>query len=216
VIAYRAMVDVPRELVMYVSRLLATERRVRGTRKKARALTCFRQALKRGAVGAVAVTNPGTRTTPAGHPASLQITATDSAGRALTYQATGLPRGLSINSSTGLISGTATAIGSYAVAVTVTIANTGTTDVTGWEVDWDMPDSQDVGSYWDSIVNTAPNGSFTRTLVSARNREYNGTVKAGASVTFGFVGRIFRPVRVPHAAGGLVDAVAPLDLGRWP
>jgi DDE superfamily endonuclease/Helix-turn-helix of DDE superfamily endonuclease len=45
VIAYRAMLDVPRELVMYVSRLLAAERRARGTRKKARALTCFRQAL---------------------------------------------------------------------------------------------------------------------------------------------------------------------------
>jgi hypothetical protein len=45
VIAYRAMLDVPRELVWYVSRLLAAERRARRTRKRARALTCFRQAL---------------------------------------------------------------------------------------------------------------------------------------------------------------------------
>jgi hypothetical protein len=45
VIAYRAMVDVPRELVLYVSTLLHAERRRRGTGKKARALTCFRQAL---------------------------------------------------------------------------------------------------------------------------------------------------------------------------
>jgi DDE superfamily endonuclease len=45
VIAYRAMVDVPRELVLYVSGLLAAERRRRGTRRRARALTCFRQAL---------------------------------------------------------------------------------------------------------------------------------------------------------------------------
>ncbi|WBB95269.1 transposase family protein [Solwaraspora sp. WMMA2080] len=44
-IAYRAMVDVPRELVQYVSRLLAAERRTRGTRTGTRALTCFRQAL---------------------------------------------------------------------------------------------------------------------------------------------------------------------------
>lgn len=44
-IAYRAMVDVPRELVLYVSGLLHAERRRRRTRKKARALTCFRQAL---------------------------------------------------------------------------------------------------------------------------------------------------------------------------
>jgi hypothetical protein len=45
VIAYAAMLDVPRELVWYVSRLLAGERRARGTRKRARVLTCFRQAL---------------------------------------------------------------------------------------------------------------------------------------------------------------------------
>lgn len=39
------MVDVPRELVGYVSRLLGAQRRRRGTRKKARALTTWRQAL---------------------------------------------------------------------------------------------------------------------------------------------------------------------------
>lgn len=45
VIAYPAMLDVPRELVGYVSRLLAAERRARGTRRGSRALTCWRQAL---------------------------------------------------------------------------------------------------------------------------------------------------------------------------
>lgn len=44
-IAYRAMLDVPRELAQYVSRLLHAERRHRGTRKNSRALTCFRQAV---------------------------------------------------------------------------------------------------------------------------------------------------------------------------
>jgi hypothetical protein len=39
------MVDVPRELVQYVARLLNAERRVRGTRKKTRALACFYQSL---------------------------------------------------------------------------------------------------------------------------------------------------------------------------
>jgi hypothetical protein len=45
VIAYRAMLDVPKELVRYVSRLLAAERRTRRTRKGTRALTCWYQAL---------------------------------------------------------------------------------------------------------------------------------------------------------------------------
>lgn len=44
-IAYRAMVDVPRELVRYLARLLAAERRDLGTRKGTRTLTCFYQAL---------------------------------------------------------------------------------------------------------------------------------------------------------------------------
>ncbi|MDM4718856.1 transposase family protein [Micromonospora sp. WMMA1363] len=44
-IAYRAMVDVPRELVQYLGRLLAAQRRAKGTRRDTRALTCFYQAL---------------------------------------------------------------------------------------------------------------------------------------------------------------------------
>ena len=44
-IGYRAMLDVPRELVRYLSRLLAAERRARGTRKGTRKLTCWYQAL---------------------------------------------------------------------------------------------------------------------------------------------------------------------------
>ncbi len=44
-IAYRAMLDLPRELAQYVGRLLHAERRRRGTRKRSRALTCFYQAV---------------------------------------------------------------------------------------------------------------------------------------------------------------------------
>ncbi|MEV6006544.1 putative Ig domain-containing protein [Streptomyces sp. NPDC051976] len=67
----------------------------------------------------VTVTNPGNQTTALNASASLQIHATDSgSGQTLTYSATGLPTGLSINASTGLISGTATASGTYNVSVT--------------------------------------------------------------------------------------------------
>ena len=44
-IAYRAMVDVPKELVAYLTRLLATHRRSIGTPRGTRKLTCARQAL---------------------------------------------------------------------------------------------------------------------------------------------------------------------------
>jgi poly(hydroxyalkanoate) depolymerase family esterase len=66
----------------------------------------------------VTVTPPGNQTTTVNTAASLQIHATDSGGAALTYSATGLPAGLSINSSTGLISGTPTATGNSSVTVT--------------------------------------------------------------------------------------------------
>jgi subtilase family serine protease len=67
----------------------------------------------------VTVTNPGSQTGTVGTAASLQINATDSAsGQTLTYSATGLPAGLSISSTTGLISGTPTTAGSNSVTVT--------------------------------------------------------------------------------------------------
>ena len=44
-IGYLAMLDVPRELVRHLARLLAAQRRLRGTRRRTRALTCYYQAL---------------------------------------------------------------------------------------------------------------------------------------------------------------------------
>jgi hypothetical protein len=67
----------------------------------------------------VTVTNPGSQSTVVNTAVSLQIHASDSAsGQTLTYSATGLPPGVSINASTGLISGTPTATGTYNVTVT--------------------------------------------------------------------------------------------------
>jgi hypothetical protein len=45
VIAYRATLDVPRELVQFTAKLLWAERRRRGTPKGSRALTCFWEAV---------------------------------------------------------------------------------------------------------------------------------------------------------------------------
>jgi hypothetical protein len=67
----------------------------------------------------VTVTNPGSQSGTVGTAVSLQIHATDSAsGQTLTYSATGLPAGLSISSTTGLISGTPTTASTYSTAVT--------------------------------------------------------------------------------------------------
>jgi serine protease len=72
-----------------------------------------------GTGNTVTVTNPGNQSGTVGTAVSLQIHATDSAsGQTLTYSASGLPTGLSINSSSGLISGTPSANGTFSVTVT--------------------------------------------------------------------------------------------------
>jgi len=68
------------------------------------------------------VTNPGPQTSTVGQPDSLQMTATGGT-TPYTWSASGLPAGLSINSATGLISGTPTTAGTYTVTVTATGAN---------------------------------------------------------------------------------------------
>jgi hypothetical protein len=73
----------------------------------------------RVSTSAVTVTTPAGQSTVVGTAASLQIQATSTNGGALTYTATGLPTGLSLSSTTGLISGTPTTTGIYSVVVTV-------------------------------------------------------------------------------------------------
>ncbi|MEV0323032.1 putative Ig domain-containing protein [Streptomyces sp. NPDC050658] len=69
----------------------------------------------------VTVSDPGNQSSAAGTPVNLQIEASDSApDQDLTYSATGLPAGLSIDPDTGVISGSPTEIGESTVAVTAT------------------------------------------------------------------------------------------------
>src|SRR5450755_1456374 len=72
-----------------------------------------------GGGNTVTVTSPGGQTSTVGTAASVQVHATDSgSGQTLTYSAAGLPAGLAINASSGLISGTPTAAGTSSVTVT--------------------------------------------------------------------------------------------------
>ncbi len=107
-----------------------------------------------GQPGAPTVTNPGNQTSTVGTAASVQINATDPNGQTLTYSATGLPAGLSINASSGLISGTPTTAGSSSVTVSAknTSNLTGTTTFT-WTVN-------PVGGGCSSPGNKVVNGGF--------------------------------------------------------
>jgi len=81
--------------------------------------------------GGPVVTNPGNRTGTVGVATNLQMTASDGTPP-YTWSASGLPTGLSINSS-GLISGTPSAAGTFNVTVTASGGGTGSTSFT-WTI----------------------------------------------------------------------------------
>jgi hypothetical protein len=64
--------------------------------------------------------NPGNRSSVRGTAVTLQLQGSDPDQQPLTYSATGLPAGLSVQASTGFISGTPTTAASYSVTVRAT------------------------------------------------------------------------------------------------
>jgi hypothetical protein len=87
-----------------------------------------------GGNASVSATNPGNQSGTVRDSVRLQIQASDSQGNSLTYTASGLPAGLSIDSSTGLISGTLTTPGSSTVTVTATDGAASATATFAWAV----------------------------------------------------------------------------------
>jgi hypothetical protein len=129
----------------------------------------------------VTVTNPGSQTGTVGTAASLQISATDSAsGQTLTYSATGLPAGLSISSTTGLISGTPTTAATSSVTVTAT-------DTTG--ASGNATFSWTVNAKTANTVTVTNPGSQTGTVGTAASLQISATDSAsGQTLTYSATG----------------------------
>ena len=161
------------------------------------------------------VTNPGPRTATVGVPTSLQIQASDPQGDTLTYSATGLPAGLSINSSTGLISGTPTTAGTTSATVTARDpgSNTGTATFT-WTVNptggTDATRTPANGSYTLSLVSDATGATWTgHQTISFTNVSPQALPEVYLRLWDNFHGTCpsVRPIQISNVTGGTAGAL---------
>lgn len=81
------------------------------------------------------ITNPGDQTNLVGDVVELTIVATDADDDILTFSAENLPSGLTIDADSGVISGTATAVGSFATKVIVTDGEDSVDAVFAWTIE---------------------------------------------------------------------------------
>jgi hypothetical protein len=85
--------------------------------------------------GPPSLLNPGSQTSTVGQNVRLQLSATDPTGLALTYEASGLPPGLSIANAIGTISGNPSTAGVYAArAIATNTAGGSATQLFTWTI----------------------------------------------------------------------------------
>ncbi|GAA2858327.1 hypothetical protein GCM10020220_054340 [Nonomuraea rubra] len=63
----------------------------------------------------------------------------------------------------------------------VTVKNTGSAQTSSWRVGWTLPGGQTISQLWNGTL------SGSSGAVSVTNLNWNGTLAAGASTTFGFL-----------------------------
>ena len=153
--------------------------------------------------------NPGTQTVPVGQSFS-EIPSLTGGSPSFTWAATGLPAGLSVDSSSGIISGTPTAVGSSSVKLTATdglgLATSATFTITVVTplVVTDPPDqSGAVGSALTALQFTASGGSPGYTW-AATGLPTGTTISASGKVT-----------GTPSAAGTFTATITATDSGGY-
>lgn len=115
------------------------------------------------------LTAPGNRSSAVGQATTLQLNGSDPDGEPVTYTATGLPPGLSLQGSTGFISGTPTTVGTYQVTVTVSDGVLSSSSAFTWSIV--APDG------------TAPSVTITSPTSASSYSTTSGTVALGGSAS---------------------------------
>jgi len=124
--------------------------------------------------------NPGPRSNIVGVSTTLQLTANDPDGDALTYSASGLPTGLSLNAATGLITGQPSTAGTFNVTAVVTDGQTAPVSLAfSWRIQPPLTVAPMLTSPWQSGVP----GTFTASATGGQNPSYRWNFGDGTPTT---------------------------------
>jgi hypothetical protein len=149
---------------------------------------------------AVSMGNPGAQQGTVGTAASVQLTATDAYGFAITFTATGLPAGLSISPG-GLISGTPTAAGTSTVTVTAQAATGAAAQATfSWSIAPLRVASPPVPPA-PNVVTLSDPGNQSGTVGVAVSLQLSASDSGGAPLTFSASGL---PAGLSIGSGGAI------------
>ena len=169
--------------------------------------------------------NPGSQAGQVGTAVSLQLSATDPNGDALTFGGTGLPPGIFVNAQTGAITGTPSAVGTYNVVVSATDGINTDTRSFSWTIAQGTPFVLDTPPPPAPAV-AGSTVTFTASVTGGSGIQYQWDFDDGTPVTpFSSSGSIQHQYAQPgiyyvmvtaRDSGGTTQSTTFVQLVHWP